>query len=287
MKVKSIKKLVLERMLLLIPFLIYGLYKNGYLIYARGFISLYEVFKPLYLCLISLVIKIIYDIISSKSIKIDENFLYVMLIALIMPYNISYIVYTIGLMILYPLSLYIEKYFTFNIVCFWYIILIIINSLVIKFSFLSPIEEALTYKFSLLDIFLGRDIGGISSTNMLFGLGIYLYLIYDFYYKKDIPLYINISYLLCSGIYFFLTNDSSYLLNSELLFGSLFVSTLSSFSPIRPSNTFLYSIAIGILAFFISLYINDIISIYVATLLISMLLNIQKKSKSSKQNKLA
>ena len=44
-----------------IPLIIYGLYKNGYLIYKKGLISIWLLFKPLYLVLIGIIIKVMFS----------------------------------------------------------------------------------------------------------------------------------------------------------------------------------------------------------------------------------
>lgn len=49
MKKKTIDKLVIERIILLVPLLLYGIYKNGFLLYKSGIINMVNVFKPLYL----------------------------------------------------------------------------------------------------------------------------------------------------------------------------------------------------------------------------------------------
>ena len=59
MKKYKTKDLVIQTILLLLPLLLYALYKNGYLIYEKRLISIYYLFKPLYLFLISIILLII------------------------------------------------------------------------------------------------------------------------------------------------------------------------------------------------------------------------------------
>ena len=99
MKKRNIKNLVIINILFLVPLLLYGCFKNGFLLYEKNLISFWEVFKPIYLILISWGIKIIIDLIFKRKIIIDYNLLYVIIIALIMPYNINLIVYFISLFI--------------------------------------------------------------------------------------------------------------------------------------------------------------------------------------------
>ncbi len=283
MKVKSVKKLVLENIFLLVPLIIYGIYKNGYLIYEKGYISLVNIFKPLFLVIIALIIKLIIDLVKYKKINIDYNLVYAILIAMIMPYNVNWLVFIIGFTISYLLSLFLEKYFKFNKVCFIYLIIILINGLLNEFSFANILEAKYNYSFSFWDLLIGRNIGGISSSSIFFSLLAYIILCYNFYYKKDIPLFINISYLLLAIIYFIFTHNNNFLLNSELIFGSIFVASLPEFSPVKRNKIIFYSIVIGIISFGLTIFISSPISIYLAIFIVSLFLNIRLDKKQ--QNK--
>lgn len=279
MKNKTIKNLVLENLYILIPFILYGIYKNGYLIYQRKLINIFMILKPLYLVLIGLAIKIIIDLVKNKKIIIDYNLLYVVLIAMIMPYNINLIIYTITFLLSYILLLFLDKYFKLNKVCLIYLIIVLVNTIFNNFTYLNPLEEKYNFSFSFLDLLIGRNVGGISATSILFDLIAFYFLTFNFYYKKDIPLIINITYLCLAFIYFFITNNSNYLLNSELIFASIFISTLPMYSPYKVTNQIIYSIFIGLITFIISITFNSVISIYIATLLTSLLSNIKIKKK--------
>ena len=194
-----------------------------------------------------------------------------------MPYNINLIVYIITLTITYGLFLFINKKININRVCFMYLIIIIINSIFNTFTYQNILESTYNYSFSYVDYLMGRNIGGISSTSILFCLLTFSYLTYSIYYKKDIPLGINITYLILIFIYYFITKNNLYLINSELLFGSIFVSTIPMYSPYSKSKQIIYSIFIGIISFVITITFNSVISIYVATLIASLLMNIPLK----------
>ena len=282
MKKSNVKNLVKLNIILLIPFLIYGLYKNGYLIYMKGLISGYMVFKPLYLTLISLIIKVVVDLFIYKKVKIDYNFVYLILVSLIMPYNINLIVYSITLLITYLLTLFLSKHFKFNNVCFMYLILILTNYLFNGLSFLNPMEAKYTFSFSSLDILMGRSVGGISSTSIILSLLVFSYYTFNFYYKKDIPLFINLTYLILTFIYFLITKDNNFMINSEVIFGSIFISTLPMFSPGKRILQILYGILIGLLTFIFLFITGKIISIYLATFVVSLLINVKIRQKSPK-----
>ena len=281
MKKKKTSYLVMENIILLIPLIIYGIFKNGYLIYEKGYINFYQIFKPLYLVLIGVIIKFIIDLIRYHKIKIDYNLVYVILIGMIMPYNINLIIYSVSLLILYIITLFLEKYLKFNKVCFIYLIIILINFIFNEFTFQNILESRFTYSFTFFDLLVGRSIGSISTTSIFFSLLSFSYLTFSYYYKKDIPLFINITYLFLSFIYLIITKDNSYLLNSEVLFASIFIAPLPKYSPLRRINQIIYGISIGILTFIGAVLFNSIISIYLVIFIISLLPNIKLKKKLS------
>lgn len=272
MKKISITKLIIENICLLIPLIIYGIYKNGYLIYQKGLINIISILKPLYLVVISIIIKILIDIIKYKKIKIDYNLVYVILISMIMPYNVNLLFYALVFTILYAITMYLEEKLKINKVCLIYLIIIGIHFMFNKFTYLSPLEENYQFSFGFLDFLMGRNIGSISTTSIFFSFLAYIYLISNYYYKKDIPFIINISYLVPTFIYFIITNDSSLLLNSELIFASIFICAIPKYSPYKINIQLIYSIFIGVLSFVVSLLFNRIIAVYIVTLIASILL---------------
>lgn len=282
MKNYKTKDLIIYNIFLFIPLILYGIYKNGYLIYEKNLMNFISIFKPLYLVAIGIIIKIIIDLFKYKKIKYDYNFVYVVLVGMIMPCNINLIVYIVSFAVIYIATLFLEKYIRFNKVCIMYIITIIINLIFNDFTFKSIIEQNYSYSFSFLDLLMGRSVGGISSTSILFSLIAYIILINNFYYKKDIPLAINITYLSLAVIYFIFTKDNSILLNSELIFGSIFVSSLPEYSPYKVRNQIVYGIFIGILTFTLSIFFNSIISIYISTFISSLFLNLRRRQKVTK-----
>ena len=282
MQTYKTRDLVYQKLLLLFPLIIYSLYKNGYLIFKKDLIGLSMIFKPLYLILIGVVIKIGYDLIFYKKIKVDYNLLNVVLISMIVPYNMNILLYGGILLIIYPLTNLLYKVVKFNKVAFIYLIIIFISIIFKPLVFKTPLELNYSYSFNFINLLMGRSIGGISSTSILFSLLAYSILIFNYYYKKDIPLVINITYLILSFIYFIILGNSNYLLNSELIFASIFIATIPNGSPYRRLMQIIYGILIGIITFIISIYYNSIIAVYIAILFLSLFLNIrQKKTKHS------
>lgn len=282
MKNNKTSEILINNIYLLIPLIIYGIFKNGYLVYEKGLINIFMIFKPLYLVLIGVIIKIIFDIIKNKKIKLDYDIVYVIIIGMIMPYNINILVYIVSFTFIYIITNYLEKYMKFNKVCLIYLVILLINCIFEEFTFLNILDKNYSYSFEFIDLLMGRNIGGISSTSILFSLIAYIILINSFYYKKDIPFIINIVYLGLAFIYFTITNNSTLLINSELIFASIFVCPLPLYSPYKEKNQIVYSIMIGIITFVISLLFNSVISIYIATLIMSLIQNISIRQNKTK-----
>lgn len=268
---KRVDRLVKENICLLIPLVIYACYKNGYLLYQKNLINFFSIFKPLYLVLISIGIKVIIDLIRYKKINLDYEYIYATLIGMIMPYNINIFMYLILCSIFYLLSLFLDKYIKVNKVCLIYLLIISIHFIFNDFTFMNIMEKNYTFNFEFLDYLFGRNVGSISTTSIILSLIAFIYLINDYYYKKDIPFTINIVYLILTFIYFLITNNSSFILNSELIFASIFIAPLPMYSPYRVNNQILYAIIIGILTFIISIIFNSIISIYISIFIVSLL----------------
>jgi hypothetical protein len=284
MKTAKTKNLVIQHILLLIPLIIYGIYKNGYLIYEKKLIQPAMILKPLYFVLIGIFIKLVYDLIRYHKIKVDYDYVCLSLLGMIVPYNTNLIIYSIVVIITFIIIKLLSKYIKFNYICLVYIIILGIAYIMHSLTFMTPLDLNYSYNFDFLDILMGRSIGGISSTSLILITFAYIFLVNNYYYKKNIPLFINISYLLLAIVYYAITKNISILLNIEVVFGSVFVSSIPNYSPYRKNNQIFYGIAIGVLSFIIAIFINRIIAIYVATFIASLFLYIEKSNRSSKKS---
>lgn len=266
---RSLSFLIKEQIFLLIPLILYSIYKNGYLLYQKGLIGFASIFKIIFLILISVLIKIVIDYIKHKKIILDYNLLYVILIALCMPYNINLLIYTILFSILYTLSIYLDKYIKINKVCLISLIIILINGIIFDFSYLNPLEKNYSFNFTVIDLLMGRSVGSIGTTSAIFVIVAYLYLLNNFYYKKNIPLAINATYLILYLIYLLIFKDSAFLLHNELIFASVFVATIPEFSPYNERMQLLYGVLIGLLSFAITILVHPYIAPYLSILIVS------------------
>lgn len=264
-------KLILSYICLLIPFIIYGIYKNGYLLYQNNLITFISMFKPLFFVLISVLITIGIEFIFNKKFSISFNLINMILLAMIISIRTNYIVFIILIIIFDLLFIFIKDKIKMNYVCIFFLIVYIIN-LIFNVSLLNIAEMNYDYKLSILDVILGRNVGGMSSTSILFSIIAFMILSLSVYYKKYIPIIINSIYLLFSLIFGVLFNDYSLLLNSSVLFGSIFIATLPLYSPYSIKGMIIYSFIIGLFTFILNIF-NPYIGIYIAILIASFFID--------------
>ena len=114
----TIEKYVLIYIYGLIPLVLYGLYKNGIVLYNANLISFFSIFKVLYLIVISLIIYVIFSIITKRKLKLNLELLSILIIPLFMPYSINLLLYSISLFILLFIDYYLSKILKYNNISF-------------------------------------------------------------------------------------------------------------------------------------------------------------------------
>ena len=91
---ESIKKIVIRYLVCLIPLIIYGIYKNGFLLYTRDLIFFLSIFKIIYLLIISLIVYIVIDKLLFKKREFwSMDLLFLLIIPLFIPPNINILLY--------------------------------------------------------------------------------------------------------------------------------------------------------------------------------------------------
>lgn len=237
----SLKKNVINYIILLIPLYIYGIYKNGIILYTKDLINIFSVFKLLYLLILGVLIYFIKNIIFKKKVHLDLEFLSLFIIPLFMPYNINYILYIIGLFISLCLTELISKKININNIALAKLIIILLMIIFANYSYLNPGEANNIYALNSFDLLWGRNIGGLGSTSIILGVIIMVILALTNIYKPLISISSIVIYLLFGLL------DKSLLFNGSNILALMFVSTLSSASPIKKTHQVIYGIFIGIL----------------------------------------
>lgn len=264
----NIKNIVISYLLCLIPLILYGIYKNGILLYTRDLISFLSIFKIIYLLIISLLIYILVDILIFKKKEIwTLDLLFLMIIPLFMPQNINLFVYGISLFISFLISNVLERKIKFNKMAFCKLFIILVLVVINNYTYLNPAENLNIYSLNYWDLLWGRNIGGIASTNIILGIIILILFSVLNNYKKIIAIcsisaFIIIS-LLVSGF------DINSLLSSSTILGLILLNVDSISTPHSRLGMIIYGIACGILTAILTYFLNAFEGVFISVLFLS------------------
>lgn len=263
-------------LLILIPIIGFSLYKYGYLDYSKGLVSIITSFKVLWLLLINIIITFL----SSTFLKDNYPYRYyeTIILTLLLPSRIPYIVDIVGVLI-YNLN---RKYLYNNRLNNIAISKLLITAFLMalnKNNYLSLYQEQVNSLYTASDLLWGASIGSIGSNNLIILILSYLLLSNISIYKKDIPGYAFLSYILTLGIYGLINNNLIALmkltLNSTVLFSIIFVSSINISSPVGKKLRRIYGILVGILSFIfltINPYDAGVIGIIISNIIINLIL---------------
>lgn len=280
----SIFKISLKYFIALIPLIIYGIYKNGILIYQKGLISFIEIFKPLLFLTTGLIIGALVNIIYEKIIKKSQDnlkeilfssfhILYGLLIACLISINTNYILFILITFILLFLSKFL-KVKTFNIVALTSLIIILLTYLISDFTYLNIYEKSTILNLNATDYLIGRGSGGLATT-FIGGLFLSLIILWnEESYKKEIILYSIISFAILIFVYAIykssIANIFELLFTNGILFSFIFVAPDSLSSSYTKTGKVVYGISVGIITFGLYL-INPALAVLGAILISSIL----------------
>lgn len=262
-KTNSLVKLLI---FMLIPFAIFGFYKNGIYLYQKELISTFEMFKPVLFIVVSIIVSLIYSVIKKEKF-ISYVLLYNLIISLIAMPNTSIIVYLITLVVCNVIMLFIK----YPIIPSYMLITVIISIVFKNFTFLNAFESAVEHKYSLIDYLLGYGYGGLSNTFLIFSIISLIILCAKFSFKKHIPLTaFTVFYSLLMITSFIKGNiDINLFLNNNFIFGVIFIAPLTLYSPYTKGGCFLYGIMLGLLSY-ISTFFDLNVGVYVSLLLLEL-----------------
>ena len=237
------KRLIYIYLILFIPFIIYGFYKNGISLYQKDLISFFNLFNIPFFLLFSWLITYIF-----KKIK-KEDFDY----------------YRFLLNILYTFK-------KCNIASLYMIIYIIFSILLKNYSFLNIYEETTLHSYSLINILFGNGSGGICQTFLIYSILSFIGLICIYEYKKQIPITGFIFYYILIILYFIIFKAFNYelLLNNNLIFSFIFINTISIFTPYTKGGNYLYGFTLGLICFILSFFDLNL-GVYIISFILSLI----------------
>jgi len=252
-----------------IPLIIYGLYKNGYLIASNHYLSFVDSYKIILYPVGSLLIGILFTLIFKE--RKAQVIRYAVLMGIAAPYNFNmYLYFLIVLLFMFVVSFIPNKY-KINEVAFLITILIIINCFSKQFSIFNPMEFSKDYSYSIVDLFFGRGPSYLFTSSIFLILISYFMMSFIKTYKKDIPLLSSTIFLVLSFIYMIITkdyhNNLKLLLNGTTFFSFVYLATINECSPSTKNISYIYSILIGIVSFILiyllDIYTGSIIAVFI------------------------
>lgn len=264
----DLSKNVLKYLLLLIPLYLYGIYKNGLILYAKDLIPFFSIFKLIYLLLLGIMALVIVKLIFKKKIKLDLDLLMIFILPLFMPYKINYLVFCGVILLCLIFFFIIDKYFNINKIAF--VKLVIMSVCLFKTNlYLNPAEESKLYAFNIFDLICGRSIGGLGSTSILIGLIIMLVLSLKNNYKYLISISAIISYVLLALV---LSYDLIFI-GSNIL-ALIMVASYLDTSPVEKKYQIIYGILIGVVGVILTKYLNIYEGVFISILIFSIIYEI-------------
>lgn len=258
-------KILLKYILLLIPFLIYGFYKNGILLYKGEYVNIFYMFKPLILTIISILISYLFTKYKKEDFISYRLYLNILSSLIALP-NTNIFIYLIILFLVNILYTFKKV----NISLITVLLLIIVSMIFSKHLFLNVYEESVNHSYSITNYLFGNGSGGISNTLFIYSILIFIYLICDFSYKKHIVLTsLTVYYILLALSFVILKKfDYNIALNNNLIFAFIFLNTISIFSPYTKGGCYLYGFILGLFSFIFS-FIDINIGVYLVSLILS------------------
>lgn len=258
-------KILVKYILLLIPFLIYGFYKNGILLYKGEYVNIFYMFKPLILTIISILISYLFTKYKKEDFISYRLYLNILSSLIVLP-NTNIFIYLIILFLVNILYTFKKV----NISLITILLLIIVSMIFSKYLFLNIYEESVNHSYSITNYLFGNGSGGISNTLFIYSILVFIYLICDFSYKKHIVVTsLTVYYiLLIISFVLFKKFDYNLLLNNNLVFSFIFLNTISIFTPYTKGGCYLYGFILGLISFCFS-FIDINLGVYLISLILS------------------
>ncbi|MBR1416613.1 MAG: RnfABCDGE type electron transport complex subunit D [Bacilli bacterium] len=262
---------------------IYATYKNGILLYQKELINFISILKPAFLVLLAIFIPFIISYIYYKYLKKEEyhilndyNLVLFPLVAFALPLQINIFLY-IGIILLFSI---IKMAFKTNIINYYALMKLVIMFIIYllgKYSYLTIYDLNIETNYTTLDMFLGNGIGGIATTNIALLIICYLILCITKSYKKEIPIISLVSFfiILLLSCLIFKNNiilDIKELITSEFIYGIIFISTISFYSPIESKKKIIYAILVGVLSYLFNKIINPFEGIFFAIIVTNLII---------------
>ncbi len=278
---KIIKFPLIQKYYLIFVFLIgFGYYKNGFVPYLNNYNTFGQMLYVFILPIGCFLLGSLFDVFFKNKDLFNSKF-YSLLFIMLIPLQSNFFL-VLGILVLL-LSIYnflsLKKIDNkTNIIVLAKLLLVFFLILFKSYDYQNRLEISGLFQYSLLDSLIGYNVGCCYSTSVLILILGVIILLFDEYYKKEIPLYSYGFYLLTLFLYAFFKQDMKIILvnmfSSSILFGIIFVGTLSNFTPCTKKKKFLYSLILGFSILPFSLLVNFNEGVYISIVLANFILNL-------------
>lgn len=270
----------------ILPVIIFSFYKNGFMVYKSGelslFLSLQYLVIPIIIVLLSYVFETYYYLCIKK--ENDTNnvvnsivpYINALCYLVCGPANKLYITIPI-IVVLDILMKFLDQKVYINRVALFKCILFGVLTALSMYSNLNYHEATLkVVEDDAAKLFLGMGIGEIGVTSTLFAIIGYVILLFNNYYKKEIPIICVLTYGLVGILLYFggVVNFSELLINtfnSGFVFAAVFVASLSTATPVVRSGRVIYAMLVGIISAIMVNLVEFNMGIYIAILVIGLI----------------
>ena len=276
----SISNITRNYIIALIPLVLYGFYKNGFIVYQKGFGSLVDLFSVALIPIISVLIAFLIEyLFSLKKFESSENsflLLYALIMSCVVNPNIHIGIYAIVLSIVLSLLKLCTRTrnFKFNTISFGKLVFFAIFLILGTSSYLNVYEEQIPQALGFLDVLFGRSSGGLFSTSIILILIGYAFLAKTKLYKKEIPLYMLVTYSIISlSVSLIFGNNEVFmsLFNGMVFFSAVFIAPEIISSPYTKKGKIAYGVFLGALTSLCVIFIHEYIGVFIAILFASFL----------------
>ena len=265
------KKIIMKYLVVFGVLLVFGMYKNGVFLYQHGFISVWEIFKPLLFSLISFFMIGVKQLVFNKKIELDYDYDDAFILSFFVPARMPLSLYAVFLLLGLVLSNFLEKVKSFNVIAFLKLVLVLGLVLSDRYNYQNLAEASGEFVFNTLDYFCGMGVGGVSSSCIIIGILIYFVFSIDKFYKKRIPI-ISYGVYLALLLPFLLRGEKlglEFVCSSSVIMAFILVAPNTLSSPYTKEGQIIYGICSGILSVIFSYFwLND--GVFVAIFITSL-----------------
>lgn len=280
----------------IIPVIVFAFYKNGIVVWKNGYMSLFLATQYIVMPIIIILFSYVFETYYYMGIKKEENTNsvfnsiapYVNALCYLVCGPTNFLWLTVPMIIVLDVVIkFLDSKLSINQIalfkCILFGILTIMGMASNANLYESSLNSAITDS-SLL--FLGNGVGEIGTTSTLCALIGYVILLFNSYYKKDIPLICFLGYGLVSIVIYFVGgitfNDILVnTFNSGFIFLCVFVASLSTATPVIRGGKIVYSLVVGVLCAVMVHALHFYVGMYIVVLVASLLTPLFNKFKLS------